>query len=54
MEHLCLMKVSVAGSKLWQACYLSRGQSMGSPMAQVDSGTQESRREDPMVYPSSG
>jgi hypothetical protein len=44
----------VAGSKSWQACCLSRFQSTRSLVAWVDSGTQESHREDTMVYPSSG
>jgi len=44
---------SVAGSKPRQACCLSRCHSTGSPVARVDSRTQESRREDAMVYPGS-
>ena len=45
---------TIMGLKLRQACCSSRCQNTGSPMARVDSGTQESHREDIMVYPSSG
>ena len=44
----------VVGLKLRQACCLSRCQSTGSLVARVDSGTQESRREDATVYPGLG
>jgi hypothetical protein len=41
------------GSKQQQAWYSSQCQSTGSLVARVDSGTQESHREDATVYPSS-
>jgi hypothetical protein len=43
--------VIVVGSKLRQACCSSRCQSTRSSVARVDSGTQESCREDTIVYP---
>jgi hypothetical protein len=42
--------MGVAGSKPWQACCLSRCQSMRSLVAQVDSETQKSRKENATVY----
>jgi hypothetical protein len=44
----------VAGLKPQQACCSSRCQSTRSPVARVDLETQESRREDTIVYLGSG